>query len=365
MSQKKYISFILLTVIFILVMISDFPVFFHFWNDLFYDLYSKYPVKIAVILSIFRLFCIVYTIFYPAILLSILNKPLLKLNNGIIFFLLLFLTIFFVGVMVSDWPGLYLGYGNYYNHKIFGNFFYNVQWREWSWLRLAYSIFYTAFLLLIINTRLLKLPNKIFISIILLAGISNIIWVVEVLIRGWGGLYWLEYIHIAFFIIGILFLIWIVVISNNEKHIKNIIFYGVLYTLFLFTFIFLLKLTYGHIKINNDWGWIFRESRENLTHYIFNFILQIATIFLINNIIIKYEKVIISLKIICINLFLMIIIPVYTFLSSFVILNLNIGYPYLNAVYFDPIDWIKLGNIIFGFVIYECLFIAYIKQKKC
>jgi hypothetical protein len=204
-----------------------------------------------------------------------------------------------------------------------------------------------------------------------LAAISNIIWLIEVIIRGWEGLYWLEYIHIALFLIGILFLCWLVFLNRGNKAVeykKDLLFYGTLYTIFVVVFITLLKLTFGHIIIHNDWDYIFYDIPENIVHYAIYTFLQIFIIFTINIIIARYESVTINAKIVCLNLFSMIIIPIYTFFSSLIILDNNILYLFcifgsVYAFYYDPIDWVKLGSIIFGFVIYECFYIAYLKEK--
>jgi hypothetical protein len=207
-------------------------------------------------------------------------------------------------------------------------------------------------------------------SILLLAGISNLTWLLEIIIRGWKGLYWLEYIHIAIFIIGILFLRWLVFINKenkNEKNLKDFLFYGTLYALFSIIFILVLKFTFGHVKINNGWYWIRSDIPKNLVHYILCIVLQMFIICVINIIIAKYEKIPISAKIVCLNICSMIIIPIYTFLASFILLNDRIIYTFdvldlSRAVYIDPVDLVKLGNIIFGYVIYECFYIAYLKR---
>jgi hypothetical protein len=152
--------------------------------------------------------------------------------------------------------------------------------------------------------------------------------------------------------------------------------------LFLLIFILLFKILFKNVY--DQYGLRYSFS-EYWVHYIF-IVLQVSIIFIFNILVVKYEKIVVTAKIICLNIFLMIIIPVYTFLSSYIVLNSDINnmfdgllmllylnsttvsyFEYLDSIrasYFDPIDWVKLGNIIFGFVIYECLFIVYIKQNK-
>jgi hypothetical protein len=227
-------------------------------------------------------------------------------------------------------------------------------------------------MLFVFNIKILKLPNRIFYSILILAAITNMSWLLEVLVRGWRGLYWLEYTHIAIFIIGVLFLCWLIFINKenkNEKNKKDILFYGTLYALFSVIFIIILKLTFGHVKINNAWTWIFSDIPDNFVHYVLCILLQMFIMCAINILIAKYEKIKISVGIVCLIICSMIIIPIFTFLASFIILNDRImhlftifGLAY--AFYFDPIDWIKLGTIIFVFVLYECFYIAYCKKRE-
>lgn len=365
--------FIPFTVVFLVIILSDYFAIFINFNDLA----DKYPIKFFVIYWALHLFRLVYCISYIGILLLGFNKILLKLNNLFKFSILFFLTIIFFGIMVSDWPDRYLGYDNVFDHQIFGKFFWYFEWHEWDWIRLSYSIFYAVFLLLILNIKILKLSNKMIFSIISLAGISNIIWIIEVLLRGWRGLYWLEYIHIAPFIIGILFFCWLIIINKmykTKKHAVDILFYGILYVLFLLVFIKLFNLLFSHVYARYGLRYSFSKYWK---HYILIIMLQMCIIFIINSVIARYEKVVMCKKIICLNLFSMVIIPIYTFLSSFIILNSNIsnmigeltflsGLTFfgINASYFDPVDWLKLGSIIFGLIIYECLYIAYLKQNK-
>jgi hypothetical protein len=296
-----------------------------------------------------------------------------KLHNGIMLSILGILTVFFAGVMVSYWPDLYFGYENNLKDQFFGKLFYNFWWYEFARVRLNYILFFIFFILFTFNAKLTKLPNKTFFSILALAVISNLIWLIEVVIRGWKGLYWLEYIHIAIFMVGILFLCWLVFINRenkNDENKKDILFYGILYALFSVTYITILKLTFGHVKINNNWNWIFFDIPKNFVHYIIFMIVQMSVIFALNIIIAKYEKVTINAKIVFLNLCTMIIIPICSFFSSVIISDDKIKhistiFDLVDAFYYDPIDWVKLGSIIFGFVIYECSYIAYLKKGAC
>jgi hypothetical protein len=374
MKKKTYFLLIPFTIIFIELVACDFILIGTGFYDI-YDVISKvfsiYPVRSLVVSLTFYFFRLTYCIFYIGILLFVLNKILLKLKNLIIIFISIFLTLFFAIVLVSSWPARYLGNEYFFNYSVFGKLFWELQMPCWNFIRLIYSIFYAVFLLLVFNIRILKFPLKIIFSVILLATITNLFWIIEILVRGWRGLYWLTYIHTALFITGIMFLFWLVFINknNNANNYKiDITFYGVLYTLFLLIFIVLFKILFKNVYDHDGLDYSFSKY---WMHYSFIIFLQITIIFAFNILVIRHEKIIINTKIICFNIFSMIIIPIYTFMSSYIVLNpiitemLEIPYwGFRGGSYFDPINWIKLGNIIFGFVTYECLFITYIKQIK-
>jgi len=291
-------------------------------------------------------------------------------------YLLLFvLPVIFVGIWMSDRSGSY-----------FGKLLWQLNIMVGDLPSLSYSLFYMFFLLFTLNVKIFKLSNKIFFSIIILAVIASIVWFLEITFRGWRGLYWLEYFHIAVVVIGLLFLYWLVYINkiNNNGKLKNdVMFYVITYTVFLVIFAILLKLTFSHVR--GKYG-LFYDVSKYWLHYAVYIILQICLIFAANIVITKYEKVKIDIKLICLNLFSMIIIPIFTFLASFVslcdrIIYISNIFDYIRLIlyeliykifhiefnhnaavyadFLDPIDWIKMGSIIFGFVIYECLYIAF------
>jgi hypothetical protein len=90
---------------------------------------------------------------------------------------------------------------------------------------------------------------------------------------------------------------------------------------------------------------------------------MILIITLFNIMIARYEKVKINRKLIFLIIGLIPSILLLTIIKSFIILKLKL--PELIAIkLFDPIHWIKLGSIIFGFVIYECTYIVYLKNQN-
>jgi hypothetical protein len=273
-----------ITIIFIGLSACDFILIgtgFYDVYDVISKVFSIYPVRDLAVSLTFYFFCLIYCIFYIGILLFVLNKILLKLKNLIIIFILTFLTFLFGIVLVSSWPAHYLGDEYFFNYPVLGRLFWELRMPYWDFIRLIYSIFYAVFLLLVFNIKILKSPLKIIFSVILLATITNLFWIIEILARGWRGLYWLTYIHIALFITGIMFLFWLVFVNKNNKannYKIDIIFYGVLYTLFLLIFIVLFKMLFRNVNDHHGLDYSFSKYRM---HYGFIF-LQAAVIFAFN-----------------------------------------------------------------------------------
>jgi hypothetical protein len=91
-------------------------------------------------------------------------------------------------------------------------------------------------------------------------------------------------------------------------------------------------------------------------------IIQIVVIFVFNIIAAKVEGWKIAKNILLVILLPMIMIPLTTVFASYLLSQLPF-LPY-HGLYLDPIHWLKMGNIIFGFIVYECSYIAYL-NKKC
>jgi hypothetical protein len=86
-----------------------------------------------------------------------------------------------------------------------------------------------------------------------------------------------------------------------------------------------------------------------------------AVIFAFNIIVAKIEGHKRVKSIILVILLPIIMIPLTTIFVSYLISQLPFM-PY-HGLYLDPIHWLKMGNIIFGFIIYECSYIAYLNKE--
>jgi hypothetical protein len=216
---------------------------------------------------------------------------------------------------------------------------------------------------------LYKIETRIVFSIIIFAFISNIVWLIEVLMRGWDGLLWLKYNHAAFYIIYGLFIVWLLFINKNsglKKIAVKIVCYSIIYIvsmkIFIDTFYALFNLFRSFIVHQL----VFVFNLIGILEYEYGFkiliiIIQIVVIFIFNIIVARIEGQKRVKSIILVILLPIIMIPLTTVFVSYLISQLPFM-PY-HGLYLDPIHWLKMGNIIFGFIIYECSYIAYLNKE--
>ena len=213
------------------------------------------------------------------------------------------------------------------------------------------------------------------ISIVALAVLSNLVWILEVLYNGWAGLKWVSIFHHSYYVIFILFIAWLLYISFDLKVKTHPIFYGFIYIGFfaLSILLFTVQLSSGPSTLIL-FSFIM-DSMEDLSLLpllvtIYKFIcmiLEIGLIILLNSIIYKYETgknnkhkfITIILPIIAIPVMSIILSFITMLLISTTIINI----PYIKYC-LEPIHWFKSGSIIFSFVIYECSYIYYVKNIK-
>jgi len=226
--------------------------------------------------------------------------------------------------------------------------------RETLYLYLVYGTF------LWYTVRILKLNKTVVFSIIALAVISQKIWIFEVIKRDWTGLVWLKYFHAAFAVIYLLFIMWLLYMEYRQKNkIKTIIIHFVFYSVVLAVFvIYTTNYLFWAIHLRSYRLFFFfillYEKNTEYIYYLYISIiifLEIAVIFIINISVMFAERKKFAKKITGIILLPIIFIPVYT-----AILTRNYGI-------LDWEHWLKTGNIIFGVILYECAYIAYIKTK--
>jgi hypothetical protein len=230
-----------------------------------------------------------------------------------------------------------------------------------SWIQILYISFYFVYFLKYIFQNIYKIKLDKSISIILLAFLSTIIWLIEILLNGWEGLIWLKYKHIAFYIIFCFFLCWLVFI-NKKNGLKNIVYklvvYGLIYLFFMLIFIDTFYALFNPFKSNLVHILVFKLNMAFIFNYILVFFIQILFIFIFNIIIAKIEKQRINVILI---LSTILIIP-FTAIALLFILTHLFSLP-IYSLHFDPIHWLKSGSIIFGLIIYECSYIAYLNKS--
>ena len=140
----------------------------------------------------------------------------------------------------------------------------------------------------------------------------------------------------------------------------DILIYNITYFIFLLLFSFIFMILF------NRWTIFFLVLKFNippLVFVVFLVTLQIGIILLFNLILAKYEKIRINKKLFFLIIGLIPFILIFTIVSSFFILKLQL--PVLKSIMlFDPIHWFKMGSIIFGFIMYECTYIVYLKNQN-
>jgi hypothetical protein len=234
------------------------------------------------------------------------------------------------------------------------------------WIRTLYILFYSIFFITFIFKYIYKLKTNISVLIILLAVISNAIWLIEITKNGWEGLKWIEYHHAAFCFICILFIIWLVLLNkhNGFKCIfLKIICYSIIFISFVIVFIDTFYALFNPFKSIIVLLLIIKFRLnillENIPiYYITIIMIQIVIILFYNLIIAKIEKNKITKHILLVILLPTIIIPIIALFTSYLVTML----PIIPQKYIDPIHWLKLGTIIFSFIIYECSYIAYLNK---
>ena len=246
----------------------------------------------------------------------------------------------------------------YYTEFAYGVFY---------WARFFCLLLYFIYFMRYIFQNVYKLKLSISISIFLFAVLSNIIWLIELLNHGWEGLIWLKYKHIAFYIISGLFICWLLFI-NRKTGLKNILYksiaYGFVYLLFMLvfsdTFYALFNLLGSYLTKFLVYVLNFPISEENeILYYGLIVLIQMAFIFAFNILIAKIEKQRINVLLILCTI---LIIPLATKLAAYlVIVIFNIP---IYDLFLDPIHWLKTGAVIFGFIIYECSYIAFLNKRS-
>lgn len=200
-------------------------------------------------------------------------------------------------------------------------------------------------------------------SILILAVLSNTIWVIELLNYGWDSLKWISIFHYSLYIIPILFIIWLFYISFSLKVKVHPIIYSIIYIIF-----FYLSIKIFYVQMNDGPGALFflMYLLDYFPYFIVKnyyyvcILLEIILIYILNIIICLYETKKLIFKDIIIMSLHIIIIPVLSIIVSYIILFILRKY---DRYCLEPIHWFKTGSIIYSFITYECSYIYYIKNK--
>jgi hypothetical protein len=202
-------------------------------------------------------------------------------------------------------------------------------------------------------------------SIFILAIISNSIWLIELFnYGGWRGLEWIKNFHYSLCIIPFLFIIWLCLISYSLKVKIRPILYSIIYVIF-----FYLSINIFYIQMNDGPSALFTLMYYSQyfpdfivrNYYYVCTILEIILIYILNIIICLFETKKLNLRDVIIISLHIIIIPIFSIIISYIILSII---KQNDRYCLEPIHWFKTGSIIFGFIIYECSYIYYMKCKN-
>ena len=174
---------------------------------------------------------------------------------------------------------------------------------------------------------------------------------VEVLLRGWGGLYWVTYFHFSFLIAPLLFMLWLNFAWNWKLGIiKNLIFA----TSYSLCFVF-----------------IWRAYREGYSRWLFFLPMRYIICTLTFPILIPFLENILLSKVFRLSVrwwgfIIAFFIPVAAHLIAQLV---NLGLEYLITFFYyisitEMIFQFKTGSIIFAYMLVEGLFILLHKKEK-
>lgn len=205
---------------------------------------------------------------------------------------------------------------------------------------------------------------KHIIYLMLLAFSCMGIWFIEVLIRDWTGLEWLNYWHYASLIIPLLVLFWVVVINGKLEYKKHLAWYPLLFLSYVI-FLVILIASYPEDFHPQLWGRGVNEYTP-YTFYIPMIFFPVVTYFW-NMKLARIEKKQLTGLNKLVLFFSPFIIPVICALITILLFKQSYLFPptppdpIKNGL--EAIHWAKSGSLIFAFIFYEGIFYLWLKGK--
>ena len=193
----------------------------------------------------------------------------------------------------------------------------------------------------------------------LIAFISFAAYFAEVLVRGWGGLAWLSYPHLALIAPPVLFTLWLNYVYDFKLGIVRTVLFALTYAVFFFISFKAYPLAYNFPYI---FGWVILAGRMDSWQlwYIFVHIVIFLSLFAANIIL----KFLLKFHLRAWEYFLLLLLPIpMHFLAHGLLLLLARTdiVPHSNW----ERDWIyqfKTGTIIFGYMLVEGSYILLHKK---
>lgn len=204
---------------------------------------------------------------------------------------------------------------------------------------------------------------KYILFLLLLATICLGLWFVEVLIRDWIGLEWLNYFHFAIFIIPLIIFLWIVWINGKLEFEKHFIYYPLLSITYSIYMLILVSSYPSHFYYN---PMVRGAASSGLIHYLPLILFPFVT-FLWNKWVARIENKKLSLFNKLVLLLSAFSIPVISTLITVLLFTQSYLFPQSppNPIEngFEPIHWLKSGSLIFAIIIYEGIYFLWLKEK--
>jgi hypothetical protein len=204
-------------------------------------------------------------------------------------------------------------------------------------------------------------------KLLILSTLCMLIWLGEVLIRGWVGLLWLNYFHLAWLIIGLILLLLVIRVEGKIKPLRHLFGYPALVFAYMIPIIIICLVLYDRHS-----GTVWNRMLDHSVILAYSlmtipFVVFGITSFLCNIIVARMEKVKLSIKHKVIMFFSAYLIPVVCSIVTIIIFSQSYIFSKYNIRPFkeglELIHWIKSGSYLFAFILYEGYYYLWLKGR--
>ena len=214
-----------------------------------------------------------------------------------------------------------------------------------------------------------KLDRNHFIYLILLASTSMLLWFSLTLLREWEVLAWtihLRYAGAGFTIVALGFFLWIIWVNGKLHFLKHVVGYPILFLTYIGCFTLLSALT---MKALSDIS-IYELSYADpifLRGVAAAIAFPVATT-LWNILLAWMERKSINMKNVGTLLLTSILIPILSSIIASFLFFQSYLFPEVQATWIEalttPLIWLDSGSLLFSFLVYEGIFILWVKSNE-